>query len=118
MSFTPRFDLEKHLYVLGTLETTTTGTPYTPLQKMYFTGVTATLNTAPVGTGNTVVKLIRNNDTSNVIYTVTFGAGDTNISIPSTNAILNAGDSMSLSISSVASTSAGSDLVFKLTYHN
>ena len=117
MSFTPRFDLEKHLYVLGTLETTTTSTPYTPLQKMYFTGVTATLNTAPVGSGNTVVKLIRNNDTSNVIYTATFGAGDTSVNI-STKAILNAGDSMSLSISSVAGTSAGSDLVFKLTYHN
>lgn len=117
MSFKPSFDLEKHIYVLGALETTTTSTPYKPVQKMYFTGATVTLNTPPSGSGSTVVKLIRNNDPTNVIYTATFNANDATVNITN-SAILNATDSMSLNISSVASTTPGSDLVFKLTYHN
>ena len=117
MSFTPNFDLEKHVYVLGNMEVAATTTPYSPLQKIYFTGATATLDVAPTGTGNTVVKLIRNNDLNDVIYTATFTPGATSVSI-NTKATLNAGDTMSLNISSVSSGSPGTDLVFKLKYYH
>ena len=117
MSFTPTQHQEKHVYSLGTLALTTTSTPYTPLQKMYLREAKATLDTAPSGTGNTVVNLIRNNDANDVIYTATFTPGSTSASI-TTTATLNAGDSMSLNISSISNGSPGTDLVFKLKYHH
>ena len=117
MSFTPTQNQEKHVYLLGTLALTATSTPYKPLQKMYFRQAKATLDTAPSGTGNTVVNLIRNNDTSDVIYTATFTPGSTSVSL-NTTAALNAGDNMSLNISSISSGSPGTDLVFKIKYHH
>ena len=46
---------EKHLYVLGKLNTTTTSTPYRPLYDMFFMGAEVTLNTAPEGAGSSDV---------------------------------------------------------------
>jgi len=108
---------EKHVYVVGDINLTSTSTPYAPLQKMYFKSAKVTLGNAPAGSGNTVVRIIRNNDTNDILYTATIGAGVSSVNL-NTEATLNAGDKMSLNVSSLASGSGGSDLIFKLEYHN
>ena len=109
--------LEKHVYYVGELSLVESSTPYTPMQTMYFKGARVTLESAPQGTGNTVVNIIRNGDVNDTIYSVTFAVGETLKNV-TTEATLNAGDTMSLNISSVADTSGGGDLVFAITYHN
>lgn len=111
----PRF--EKHVYYVGEVNLVDSSTPYTPINTMYFKGARVTLDTAPSGSGSTVVNLIRNGDTQDVIYSVTFAVGESSKTI-TTEASLSSGDTMSLNISSVASTSGGSDLIFALEYHN
>ena len=108
---------EKHVYVVGDISLTSTSTPYSPLQKMYFKSAKVTLGNSPAGSGNTVVRIIRNNDATDILYTATIGAGTNSVNL-NTEATLNAGDKMSLNVSSLASGSGGSDLIFKLEYHN
>ena len=108
---------EKHVYIIGDVNLTSTSTPYSPLQKMYFKSAKVTLGNAPAGSGNTVVSIIRNNDANDILYTATIAAGVSSVNL-NTEATLNAGDQMSVAVSSLARGSGGSDLIFKLKYHN
>ena len=109
--------LERHVYVSGTLTTSSGGTPFYPRQAMYIKSAKATLQVAPSGSGSTVVNLIKNGDASDIVYTATFSAGDTSVSI-STEATIAADTKLSVNVSSVAGGSAGTDLIFSFTYHN
>jgi len=109
--------LEKHVYYVGELLLVESSTPYTPLQTMYFKSARITLDAGPQGAGNTIVSIIRNGNVNDIIYSTSFAAGETSKTL-STEATLNAGDTMSLNVSSVADTSGGSDLVFALEYHH
>lgn len=109
--------LEKHVYYVGELLLVESSTPYTPQQTMYFKGASVTLEGGPQGVGTTVINIIRNGNVNDIIYSATFAVGETSKTI-TTEATLNAQDTMSLNISAVADTSGGSDLVFAITYHN
>jgi hypothetical protein len=109
--------IEKHVYYVGQLAVTQTSTPFKPNQTMFFKKAVVTLGTTPSGNGGTVVNMIRNDDPNDIIYSATFNAGDLKVTLTS-EPVLQEGDSMSLSIPTIADGTAGSDLIFALTFHN
>lgn len=109
--------LESHAYIVGEVTRLSSSTPYKPLQTMYLKGGQVSLDQTPEGAGFTTLKLIRNFDPDDVIYTASFEAGDLSVSL-TTEAVLAAGDHMSLVVTSVCATYGGADLILSLTYHN
>jgi len=109
--------LEVHAYIVGEITPLASSTPYKPLRDMYLKGYSVSLDQAPEGAGFTTIKLIRNFDPTDVIYQVSFEAGEYVVTA-STEALLEAGDTMSLIVSAVCANYGGADLIFSMNYHN
>jgi hypothetical protein len=108
---------EKHGYVVGELTLQGTSNPYSPLKTMYMKRARVTLDQAPEGAGVTTVKLIRNYDVTDVIYETSFASGETTKNL-TTEQVLQAGDNMSVVVTSLAGGYAGADLIFSVEYHH
>lgn len=109
--------LERHGYIVGVLTLQGTSNPYAPFKTMYMKRARVTLDQAPEGAGVTTVKLVRNYDVTDVIYETSFASGETTKNL-TTEQVLQAGDQMSVVVTSLAGAFAGADLIFSVEYHN
>ena len=110
--------LEKSVYINGDIAVIVSSNSWRLMQDTRILKMEVSIGVLPTGTGSTIVRAIRNNDTEDVLYAVEFTAGGQLILTDTAEKLIDAGDTIQITIPQIADTTSGQDLLIQFLYHS